>query len=130
MIGLSGCVSLSNNISNINKENLFYESELKSNLINYKKYKNTFGNITIYDEEFNGIISTDSNITCIIVGEIYEVDYLMNNYNDKSEYFKYVYLNKSISDCTRLNGSFILIHNKEKRNIFRTTKIYPFLLLL
>jgi len=116
-MGFTGFASFQNDVGKVEKDSKIIEPTLIGSII--KSSECNFENVKIkyFDEDLDGCESNSDNVHVVLVGDIFEDDFLSNNKISKSKYLRNVLFKEGIEACVKLNGSYAFLINDVKNNL-------------
>jgi len=114
MIGLSGYINfdMNENIKNFHDSKFIHNLKLKS-----KRFKRDNIYVNFLDHNFKNSIFCDDNCISIVVGDIFDVEYIKSSKN-KSKYIYNFYKTNRISEIPKIDGSFAFVIIGKNNTIF------------
>jgi hypothetical protein len=119
MISLSGAVSFILPSDKIKHLSETLSGKLRSELIKSKSHFTTNCAVVIFDEDLQGCVAEEDGILAVVVGDIYEDDFLQKGKASKAEYLRQLFLHAGVAACVGLNGSYaFLLCDERQRNVY------------
>jgi len=119
MIGLTGIASWQLPASTIKERASHIKGGIEQAQFSSIMDDNECWSAQAFDEEIDGNIAINGNVKVVVVGDLYEDEYLNNTHINKADYILNRYQEYGVYNCAQLNGSYLfLIGDLDKRELY------------